>query len=152
MYFRRTGTISVRTQSPTATVYGINLEKTYFDVVCTDQTGKPVRRAKLARSNVFEFFANVAWTSNLVANSASDCAPRIAYSETFALKAAEWLRRDLLTVCSPRTGEVFAQLSKAVTLLCTSFRIFGATSDYYITDELITFRKTFRNMRSHLSP
>jgi hypothetical protein len=44
------------------------------------------------------------------------------------LKAAEWLRRGLLTVCSPLAGEIFAQLSKAVTLLYPSVRICGATS------------------------
>ena len=48
----------MRTQAPVAAVYGIDLGKTYFHVVGTDPTGKPIRRAKLTRSNIFEFFAN----------------------------------------------------------------------------------------------
>jgi transposase len=48
----------MRTQAPVAAVYGIDLGKTYFHVVGTDPTGKPVRRTKLTRSNIFEFFAN----------------------------------------------------------------------------------------------
>lgn len=48
----------MRTQAPAAAVYGIDLGKTYFHVVGTDPTGKPIRRAKLTRSNIFEFFAN----------------------------------------------------------------------------------------------
>jgi hypothetical protein len=51
----------------------------------------------------------------------------MASNATFALKAAEWLRRGLLTVCSPRAGEIFAQLSKAVTFYPT-VRIRGTTS------------------------
>jgi transposase len=50
----------MRRQNAVATVYGIDLGKTYFHVVGTDPTGKPVRRAKLTRNNFFEFFANVA--------------------------------------------------------------------------------------------
>jgi transposase len=49
----------MRSQNAVATVYGIDLGKTYFHVVGTDSTGKPVRRAKLTRNNIFEFFANV---------------------------------------------------------------------------------------------
>jgi transposase len=49
----------MRSQNAAATVYGIDLGKTYFHVVGTDSTGKPVRRAKLTRNNIFEFFANV---------------------------------------------------------------------------------------------
>jgi len=74
----------------------------------------------------------------LVANSASGCSPRMASSATFALKAAEWLRRGLLTVCSPRTGEIFAQLSKAVTFY-PGVRIRGATSIAQTTPKGLTF-------------
>ena len=49
----------MRTQALFASVYGIDLGKTYFHVVGTDQAGKPIRRAKLTRSNIFEFFSNL---------------------------------------------------------------------------------------------
>jgi hypothetical protein len=68
----------------------------------------------------------VPWTSYLVANSDCGCSPRVASRARYALKAAEWLQRGLLTICSPHTGEFFAQLTKAVTFY-SSVRICGAT-------------------------
>jgi hypothetical protein len=67
------------------------------------------------RSSAFHCAICMPWTPCLVANSANGCSPRMATSESFASKSAEWLRRGLLTICSRHTGETSAQLSKAVT-------------------------------------
>jgi len=72
----------MRSQNAVATVYGIDLGKTYFHVVGTDSTGKPVRRAKLTRNNIFEFFANVP----------------VAIIGMEACPGSQWLARKLLAL------------------------------------------------------
>ena len=47
----------MRSRSAVATVYGIELGKTYFHVVCTDSAWKPVRSTKLTRNTILEFYA-----------------------------------------------------------------------------------------------
>ena len=46
-------------KNESATTYGIDLGKSVFHVVAMNSQGKPVKRAKLKRSTIFEFFANV---------------------------------------------------------------------------------------------
>ena len=70
----------------------------------------------------------------------------MASNATFALKAAEWLRRGLLTVCSPLTGEIFAQLSKAVTFY-PSVRICETTSGIVKLQFEDMLRKTNQSLK-----
>ncbi len=46
-------------KNETATTYGIDLGKSVFHVVAMNSLGKPIKRAKLKRSTIFEFFANI---------------------------------------------------------------------------------------------
>jgi transposase len=48
----------MRTHPQNATVYGIDLGKTWFHVVGTDATGEVVQRCKFSRTTIFPFFAN----------------------------------------------------------------------------------------------
>src|SRR5437763_7930701 len=57
--------------------------------------------AARCKSSAFHCVIWLGWTSNRSANCTSVCSPLMAASATFALKAAEWLRRGRLILSAP---------------------------------------------------